>query len=161
MLRNTLLFIQLGLFLPTLAAFIPEPGRRHKSALQERVYCEPHCSALRAVQLGRGLEAAALIGLARSLSLHSWQGLLSGRFLPGPLGFCPVAVTTEPLAPGLASTFSDSPVGEFFFFLMTPGGYLYHWFSSGPEDAHTSDPLSEESAVPSESPLCICSPGLL
>lgn len=116
MLRNTLLFIQLGLFLPTLAAFIPEPGRRHKSALQERVYCEPHCSALRAVQLGRGLEAAALIGLARSLSLHSWQGLLSGRFLPGPLGFCPVAVTTEPLAPGLASTFSDSPVGEFFFF---------------------------------------------
>ena len=37
---------------------------------------------------------------------------------------------------------------------MTPGGYLYHWFSSSPEDSHTSDPLPEGSAVPPVTPVC-------
>ena len=159
MLRNTLLFIQLGLFLPTLPSFQGLAGDTR--ALFRREYTvnltaqplglyswgegwrRPLWSAWPAAWVSTRGKASSPAGSSQGpLASALWQ-LPQSRLL---LGWLPPSQTL---------------LLESFFFLMTPGGYLYHWFSSSPEDAHTSDPLPEESAVPSESPLCICSPGLL
>ena len=112
MLRNTLLFIQLGLFLPTLPLFQGLAGdtrARFRRGYTANLTAQPLGLYSWGEGWGRPLRSAwpAARVPARGRPLQPLP--------PGPIGSCPVAVPTEPLAPGSASTFSDSPVGEFFF----------------------------------------------